>query len=63
MWQLHDMGTAIKSMLNRDFVPGRMAYPTLAGRQEPEVSGLCLKGLYHLWINQGLLDASVCVPP
>ena len=57
MRQLHDMGTTITHMLNRDFVPGRMAYPALAGRQKPEVSGFCHKVSYQFWINQGLLDA------
>jgi len=57
MRQLHDMGTTITYLLNRDFAPSRMAYPALAGRQRPEVTGLCQKGSYQLWINQGLLDA------
>ena len=57
MRQLHDMGTTITYLLNRDFAPSRMAYPALAGRQRPEVSGFCHKGSYQLWINQGLLDA------
>ncbi len=36
---------------------------TLAGQQGPEVSGSRLKGSYLVWVNQGLLDTSVCVPP
>lgn len=57
MRQLHSMDIVIIDILNRGFAPSRTAYPTLAGRQKPEVSGLCHKGLHHLWINQGLLDA------
>ena len=51
------MDIVIIDMLNRGFAPSRMACPTLAGRQKPEVSSLCHKGSHHLWINQGLLDA------
>ena len=43
MRQLHDMGTTITYLLNRGFAPSRMACPTLAGRQKPEVSDLCHK--------------------
>ena len=57
MRQLHNMETTITDMLNRDFVPGRMAYPALAGRQKPETSGLCHIGSYQFWINLGLFDA------
>lgn len=46
MRQLHSMDIVIDDMLNRGFTPCRMAYPTLAGRQRLEVSGLCLKGFF-----------------
>jgi hypothetical protein len=57
MRQLHSIDTIIIDMLNRGFAPSRSAYPTLAGRQKLEVSGLCHKGSHHHWINQGLFDA------
>ena len=54
---------ALIEALNRGFTPGRAAHPTLAGRQGPGCSGPCHRGYCQVWARQGLLDASVCVPP
>ena len=54
---------ALIEALNRDSAPCRAAHPTLAGRQGPGCSGPRHKGYSQVWARQGLLDASVCVPP
>jgi len=56
-------GKALIEALNRGFAPGRAAHPTLAGRQGPGYSGPRPIGYCQVWARQGLLDASVCVPP
>lgn len=60
---LRNRESALIDALNRGFAPRRAAYPTLAGRQRPEVYGLCQLGFDWVCLRQGLLDASVCVPP
>ena len=63
MPRLRKRGRALIEALNRGFTPCRAAHPTLAGRQGPGCSGPSHIGYCQFWARQGLLDASVCVPP